>query len=448
MKKFSMPHPLVLLVGGIFLAAAVTWVLPAGEYERRADPVTGKTVVVNGTYHHVEARPVGLLAALVATPKGIESGADVIFFVFLAGGALLVLDRTGALRAAVDGLAGVVGRHETMIIPVFCVIFGFMGAVENMQEEIIALIPVLLFVTRRVGFDALTAAAMSVGAAMVGSAFSPVNPFQVLIAQRLAGIPVGSGGAFRGVMLLLAMTLWTIATMRYAIRTRGERVEMADAPPAAASSGRVRAVMAIAVFSLGLFVWGVWKLGWGFEEMGALFLAMGITAGIVGGLGLTGTAEGFAEGFRSMAYASLLIGFARVISVVLQQGLVMDTIVNGLFTPLAHLPLAASAAGMVLVQGVIHVAVPSVSGQAALTMPVLVPLSDLLGMSRQVTVLAYQIGAGLGEVLTPTNGAMMAVIAAAGVSYGKWMRFALPVVGLLVLGGLAAIYVALAIGLQ
>jgi uncharacterized ion transporter superfamily protein YfcC len=206
--------------------------------------------------------------------------------------------------------------------------------------------------------------------------------------------------------------------------------------------------MVIGVAALALFVWGVVAQGWGFEEMGGLFLALGIVGGLVGGLGATGTAEGFAEGFRSLAYASLLIGFARVISVVLQEGRVMDTIVYGLFTPLVHLPLAVSAAGMVAMQGVLHIAVPSVSGQAALTMPVLVPLSDLLGMSRQVTVLAYQTGAGMCELLTPTNGAMMAVIAAAGVPYDKWFRFAAPVVGLLVLGALAAIYVALAIGLQ
>jgi uncharacterized ion transporter superfamily protein YfcC len=149
-----------------------------------------------------------------------------------------------------------------------------------------------------------------------------------------------------------------------------------------------------------------------------------------------------------MAYASLLIGFARVISEVLKQGLVMDSIVHGLFLPLEHLPVAVSATGMVFVQAAIHVGVPSVSGQAALTMPVLVPLSDLLGMSRQVTVLAYQTGAGMCEVLTPTNGAMMAVIAAAGVPYGKWMRFAAPLVGILVLGALVSIYIAIAIGLQ
>ena len=450
MKKITLPHTLALLFGGIFIAAALTWIIPAGTYERRDDPATHKSVVVSGTFHSVEARPVGLWGALIAIPAGLEdkTGAAIIFFIFLAGGALLVLDRTGALRTAVDALAAGLGRHETLIVVVFCLIFGTMGAVENMQEEIIALIPLLLVVTRRVGFDALTAAAMSVGAAMVGSAFSPVNPFQAVIAMKLAGIPSGAGTRFRTVMLVLALGFWTAATLRRAMRTRSAEREIAEPPPAGASPWRVRAVMVIAVVALSIFIAGVTKWDWGFEEMGALFLALGITCGLVGGLGVNGTADGFAEGFRTMAFAALLVGFARVISVVLEQGRVMDTIVHGLFLPLEHLPLAVSAAGMVVAQGIIHVGVPSVSGQAALTMPVLVPLSDLLGMSRQVTVLAYQTGAGMCELLTPTNGAMMAVIAASGVPYDKWFRFAAPLVAVLVLGALAAIYVALAIGLQ
>ena len=448
MKRLTMPHPLALLVGGIFLAAALTWIIPAGEYDRREDPLTHRSVVVNGTYHAVEAQPVGPLATLVAVPVGIEKGAGVIFFVFLAGGALLVLDRTGVLRSAVDALARGLGHREALIVPVFCLLFGTMGAVENMQEEIIALMPLLLIVSRGVGFDALTAAAMSVGAAMVGAAFSPFNPFQALIAQKLAGLATGSAWPFRMVMLLLALGLWTTATMRHALRTRGAREEKAAAPASTLSRKRAWLVGGIALLSLALFIAGVTRWDWGFEEMGALFFGAGMLAGLVGGLGVTGTAEGFAEGFGQMAYASLLIGFARVISVVLEQGRVMDTIVHGLFTPLAHLPVAASAAGMVAVQGLIHVAVPSVSGQAALTMPVLIPLSDLLGMSRQVTVLAYQTGAGMCELLTPTNGAMMAVIAAAGVPYGKWVRFALPLVAALVLGALLFIALALAINLQ
>jgi uncharacterized ion transporter superfamily protein YfcC len=174
----------------------------------------------------------------------------------------------------------------------------------------------------------------------------------------------------------------------------------------------------------------------------------GVSAGLVSGMGLDGTAKAYAKGFREMAYAALLIGFARAIFVVLDQGRVIDTIVYGLFVPLEGLPPLASALGMVGAQALVHVPVPSVSSQAVLTMPLLVPLSDLLEIPRQVTVLAYQTGAGLADILTPTNGALMAILAAAGVRYDVWLRFAVPLYLTLVALGGVAIAVAMGIGLS
>jgi uncharacterized ion transporter superfamily protein YfcC len=182
--------------------------------------------------------------------------------------------------------------------------------------------------------------------------------------------------------------------------------------------------------------------------MAALFFAMGIVAGLVGGLGVGGTAEAYVAGFRAMAYAALLIGFARAIFVTLQQGRIIDTIVQGFFTPVAHLPLALSAVAMMGVHVLVHVPVPSPSGHAVLTLPILVPLADLLGLSRQVTVLAYQYGGGLCELLTPTNGALLAILAAAGVRYEDWLRFVLPVLAALFALGAGAIGVGVAIGLR
>ncbi|HET9515075.1 MAG TPA: hypothetical protein VFO95_14175, partial [Gemmatimonadales bacterium] len=203
----------------------------------------------------------------------------------------------------------------------------------------------------------------------------------------------------------------------------------------------------LVIAAFGLLAVGLVRLGWGFDELSAVFFAMGLAAGLVAGLGWSGTAEAFVAGFRSMAGAALLIGFARAIYVALDQGRILDTLVHALFTPLEDLPLAASALGMLAAHTLIHVPVPSVSGQAVLTIPILVPVSDLLQLSRQVTVLAYQYGAGLCDVITPTNGALMAVLAAAGVPFDRWLRFALPLWGgLLGLGGIA-IVVAIATGL-
>ena len=445
--RFRLPNALVLMVACVAVAAALSWVLPAGQYQRRDDPATGRSVVVAGTFHTVESNPVGPFAAVVAIPKGLEDAADVVFFVFLIGGAFAVVDRTGALAYGVTWLVRRLAGRAALVIPVTCFAFALGGALDNMHEEIIALIPALLVLTRRLGYDAVTAAAMSVGAAAVGAAFSPINPFQVEIAQKLAQLPLLSGWSYRLVFLALALAIWIGGTMRYAARTRG--TPSSDAAVAHAGAGsREGAVLALVLLTFAVFVYGVTRFGWGFDQMAALFFVMGVAAGLIGRLGIGGTAEAFIDGFRSMTFAALLIGFARAIYVVLQQGRIVDTIVHGLVTPLAGLPVGFSAIGMMTVHTAIHVPVPSVSGQAVLTLPILVPLTDLLGLSRQTTVLAYQYGAGLCDLITPTSGVLMANLAAAGVRYEKWFRFLLPLYAALFLLGMLAIAGATVIGLR
>ncbi|MCY3679370.1 MAG: YfcC family protein [Gemmatimonadetes bacterium] len=453
--RLSVPHPLVLLTACVILAAIASHVLPAGEYERRDDEATGRSVVVAGTYHEVEPAPVSLFDAIVALPRGMADAAEVIFLVFLIGGAFTVVDETGALKRGVTSLIRSLRGEDLLVIPIVSLFFATGGVVENMQEEIIPLIPVLLILTRRLGFKPMVAVAMSAGAAFVGSAFSPINPFQVAIAQQLAELPLASGAAFRIVFLAIALTFWIGMTMRYARRTRGDTVPPADgAAPANdpdSTEGVRPADLGIFTLVLGTFavvVIGMMRWHWGFNELSAAFFIMGVIVGLLSGMKIGGTAEAYVRGFRSMAYAGLLIGFARAIYVVLQDGRVVDTIVHAMFTPLEGLPVLASSLGMVAAQTAIHVPVPSVSGQAVLTMPLLVPLSDLLGMSRQVTVLAYQYGAGLCELLTPTIGALMAILASAGIRYEDWIRHVLPLYLGLVALGMGAIAVALAIGLQ
>ncbi|MDE2804181.1 MAG: YfcC family protein [Gemmatimonadota bacterium] len=450
--RFSVPHPLVLLTACVILAAIASYVLPAGEYERRDDEATGRSVVVAGTYHEVEPSPVSLFDAIVALPRGMADAAEVIFLVFLIGGAFTVVDETGALKRGVTSLIRSLRGRDLLVIPIVSLFFATGGVVENMQEEIIPLIPVLLILTRRLGFKPMVAVAMSAGAAFVGSAFSPINPFQVAIAQQLAELPLMSGAGFRIVFLVIALTFWIGMTMRYARRTRGPGKRGEEGADGAGTTEGVRAadpgIFALVAATFAMVVVGMMFWHWGFNELSAAFFIMGVIVGLLSGMKIGGTAEAYVRGFRSMAYAGLLIGFARAIFVVLQDGRVVDTIVHAMFTPLEGLPVLASTFGMAAAQAVIHVPVPSMSGQAVLTMPLLVPLSDLLGMSRQVTVLAYQYGAGLCELLTPTNGALMAILASAGIRYEDWIRHAFPLYLGLVALGLGAIAIALAIGLQ
>ena len=448
MRRLVLPHPLTLLTCCVLLAAVLSHVLPAGRYERRDDPVTGRSVVVAGTYHAVAAAPLGFMQTLVTIPKGLIDAASVVFFVFLVGGAFSVVDQTGALRQAVGALARSLGHNELLVIPLVSLLFATAGALENMQEEIIALVPVLLLLCRRMRFPPLTAVAMSVGSAAVGAAFSPINPFQVGIAQKLAGLPLVSGAGFRMVFLMIAVAGWTAGTMRHAVRHRVEAAAGAESEPHEPLDVRRISVIGIVLAGFAVFIFGVMRLDWDFDQMAALFLLVGVLAGLVGGLGVSGTADGFVEGFRSMAFAAMLIGFARAVFVALDQGQIIDTIVHALVTPLAAMPVSLAATGMIALHTIIHVPVPSVSGQAVLTMPVLVPLSDLLGLSRQVTVLAYQVGAGLCELLTPTNGALMAIVVAARVRYDEWLRFAMPLyLGMLGIG-VAAVIAGIATGLR
>lgn len=438
--RIRFPDPLVLLTCCIILAAVLSWLLPAGQFDRGADPSTGRQVVVAGSYHPVEPNPLGPFDALLAVPHGLIDAASVVFFVFLIGGALTVVDETGALSHGAEYLVTTLGTRSALVIPIVSIAFATAGALENMGEEVIALVPVLLLVTRRLGYDATTAVAISIGASAVGATFSPVNPFQAQIAQKVGGVALLSGSPYRLMMLTVAVTIWIAGTWRHAHRTRREPDRSTIVTRT--MTRRHLIVLAIVVAAFAAFVYGVIRLGWDFDQMAALFFGMGILAGFAGGLNAKGTAAGFTKGFASMAYAAMLIGFARGIFMAMDQGRIIDTIVRTLVVPLQHLPVALCAVGMMAAQALIHVPVSSVSGQAVLTMPLMVPVSDLIGLSRQVTVLAYEGGAGLTELVTPTNGALVAVTAAAGLAFGDWLSFALRMFALLFV--VTAVFVAIA----
>jgi uncharacterized ion transporter superfamily protein YfcC len=447
MRRFVFPHALVLLVAFGLLAALASYIVPAGEYQRRDDPVTGRKVVVSGTYQQVPAQPVSPFDAVVAIPRGAADAAAVIFFVFLVGGAFAVVEKTGALTGAVNWLVHRLERREALVIPIACLIFGAGGALMQMSEELLAFIPVLLLLTRRLGYNAIVAVAISMGAATIAAAFSPIDPFMVGIAQQVAGLPLLSGAGFRLIFLAIAMAFWIVATMRYAQRTK-------TTPEVVATDGdvhidtRLALVLFLVLATFVVFVIGVMRYGWGFDQLAGLFFIMGVLAGLLGGLRFNGTAEAFVEGFRTMAFAGLLIGFARAIYLILEQGRIVDTLVHAMFLPIEGLPPALSAIAMMFGHALLHIPVPSSSGHAVLTMPILVPVADLIGLSRQVTVLAYQYGIGIIDAAIPTNGALMAMLAAMGVPYGDWVKFFAPRFVALMLVGIVAVVIAIAIGLQ
>ncbi len=430
------PHPFLLLLYGVIVATLMTWVIPAGEFERTLDLETGTAVVVAGTYHAVEAAPVGLMAALVAVPRGIMEGADVIAVILLVGGAFALLEQTGALSRLVSSLI-YRAYHPTVVITGVSIAFSVLGAIEYMHEEIIALVPVVVMLSRRLGYGSITALAMSIGAAVVGAAFGPTNPFAAGIALHYAGLPPLSSAGLRLVTLVAGTAAWIWWTVRQAPKDNIKP----DIPSSGTQQATVRDVMLLGLVLVPFvpYVYGVLRLDWGFDELSALFLVTGFAVGMVAGLNVGETMVQFIKGMETMLGAALLIGISRAISIVLIDAHVLDTVVYALAAPLDDLPTYIAAALMVPIQALLHVLLPSTSGQAVLTIPVFAPVADLLGMPRDAAVMAFQTGAVLTDVLSPTTGPFLAMLLAARVPFERWLRFAIPGMALVSLVGFAAI---------
>ena len=443
-------EPLLLLLGLIAFACASTWVLPAGRYERVRQEETGRTLVVPGSYHAVVATPVGAWEGLKAITRGLVDAAAVVVYVLLAGAALTVVELTGAMGRLVDRIAWTTRRRPVLIVPAVSVLFAAGGATYGMYDEVIAFLPALCLLTQRARFDALTAVAMSIGTASVAGTFSPIETFKLGIAQPLAEVPLFSGGVFRACVFVPAIVGWVGFVSWHASRVRRARLlaageaAAADPEPPAPLTRRDFVVLAMLNGTMGLLVLGAARLGWGLVDFSTAMLGMGLAAGLAGGLGPAGTARGLAEGFRRMAYAAVLVGVARAVLLVLQDGQVLDTLAYTLFSPLSALSREMSAVAMLFAQSLLAVPIPSDSGRAMVTMPIVVPLSDLLQLPRQATVVAYQYGSLAASLMTPTAGSFLAMLAIANVSFGRWFRFMLPAfAGLLLIGA-----VAIAIGVR
>jgi uncharacterized ion transporter superfamily protein YfcC len=398
----------------------------------------------------VAQHPVGPWGTLISIPQGLVEAGEVVFFVLLAGGALTVVEGTGAFGNLLNHLMARFGDQPLLVLGLASILFLVGGASNNMYEEILAFLPLLCALTRRLGLGHEMALAISVGTASVAAVFSPFNTFTLGISQPMAELPLFSGFAFRSVVFVLAIGIWGAYLAWYARRFRTVPAQVDEASPAHVSKWKQSDIWVLVAMNAGMaaMILGGVFLQWELRQFSAIFVLMGLVAGLVGGLGWRGTSEQFAEGFRRMALAAALVGFARAISVVLSSGLILDTIANALFSPLRHLSLSLSAVTMVVSESVLAFPMPSDSGRAVMSLPVILPLADLLGLSRQMAVVAYQYSGLVSSLITPTTGALLAMLAVAGVSYGRWLRFmAVPFVLLFALA-LAAIVVGVRLGVQ
>ncbi len=439
MNKF--PNAFVIILSAILFAWILTFIIPTGNYQRKLDTVNNQTIVVPNSYEQKEAPNLSAFNALLAIPKGIAGRADLIVLILLLGGCFYLIEKTGALNQGLNQLITLLKGKEIFALTIITLLFLTAGFTIALQEEIIAMTPVLLLFGRTLGYNPSTIITASYGSAVVGAAFSPFNPFGVLIAQKEAELELLSGTAYRLVFLLIAAVVWTLYIVRYASKNRVEKSKLELDIEGLTSRNKI--ILALLALTFGVVTYGLIALNWGFNEMSACFFGLALLCGFVANFGLNKTTEIYVDGFKEMIFACVIIGLANSISIILSEGFIVDTIVYGLFSPLQNVPPYTSAVLMMISQSVLHFPIPSYSGQAILTMPILTPLADLIGLSRQVCVLAYQYGAIMMDVIVPTNGALMAVLALAGIKYNNWIKFIIKPT-LLILG-IAAIAILIAV---
>ncbi len=443
--KFEFPHPLAILLIFIALAAVLTHIIPAGQYDRVTDETTGREIVVANSYQEIEANPIGVFETILKVPEGLIFGADIVVLILIIGGAFVVVDKTGAFTDGINTLVTKFEHTQDRVIIVVGITFATVGLLNNTFEEIIAMVPFLIMMGKRIGYTKTGVLAISAGSAIIGAAFSPMNPFAVLLAQKIAEVQPFSGTLFRMIVFAIVLSFWIYWVIK---KGKSDEITEIEIPEKDFRLPlRSALILILVAVTFAVMVYGILAWDWDYNQMSALFFVMGIVCGIIGKLGMNGTSRAYAKGFQELAFAAVVVGLARSIFLVLDEGRIIDSIVYGLFNPLKDLPLAVSAVGMTISQALLHIPVASNSGQAVLTMPLLTPLSDLIGMSRQVMILCYQYGAAMMDMISPTNGALLAMITAAGVSFKEWFSFCIKPF-LIIMGiSLVAIFTAIFIGL-
>lgn len=455
-RGFQIPHTLVLMVMMMIAALILTWILPAGSFEMRPNEA-GRMMVVPGTYEVAEDAPTLMpWHLLTVIPRAMASAADVIFFVFLIGGVLGVVRSTGAIEAAIGGMLVHFRERLALLVLASMFVFGTFSAAFGMAAEYIAFVGILVALCAALRLDAMTAVGMMVVGYGVGYGVSFMNPFTVMIAQDVAELTPLSGWWYR---LAIAVPIFAIGfhhVYSYARKVRNDPSKslVADVPTAQAPPPEEYPPMTwprrLVLLSLGAtivgLILGVTLQGWWLTELAAVFLALAVASIVFARLRLDDAAESFIAGAAQLTATALLVGFARSISLILEDGQVLHTVVYALATPLEQVRAEFSAVGMLFIQTLFNLFVPSGSGQAFATVPIMAPIGDLVGVSRQVTVLAYQFGDGFSNMIVPTNAVLMGILGLAGIPYARWFRFVFPLMIKLTLAAAIALIVAVWIG--
>jgi len=434
-KRKKELNPFVLMFFVIAIVTILTYILPAGQYERIE--VDGRSVVDPASFEYVPASPVGLLEMFNSIHEGMIEAAPIIMYLFLFAGALGIMKATGVINSLVMFVSNRYGSKEIIFVPLLVLIFAVLGTFIGAAEDMLIFIGIIVPVAIKMGFDAITGfSIVMLGTLSTGFISGITNPYNVGVAQSIAELPIYSGMGLRIALFIVFFLISIIYILRYARKVKrdpavGEygkysnEVEIEMDGDHKLSKSQIISLLILGLSFIGL-VYGVIQLDWYIGEIAGLFLLGGVLIGVIGRLSVNEIADGFISGARDVVAAALIIGFAYTISVVLTSGGLIDTILYYAQSILGGLPSMINAVGMFILQLIINFFVPSGSGQAAMTMPIMAPLADIVEVTRQTAVLAFQLGDGVANLLFPTSIVLLPGLALAGIPFIKWVKWILP----------------------
>lgn len=432
---FKMPHTYVILMGILVLTVLLTYLIPAGEYNRVLDQATGRMVVIPGSFHFTEGKQTGFFGIFLALQKGYVSAAGILFLIIFAYGYVYLMIDNGALYGLINALVRRLGKQTSLLIPGSMLLFGFLGSSMGIFEETYGLVPVFVSIAITLGYDAMVGGAIVYVGVATGFAAATTNPFSVGIAQSLAEEPIVKGLIYRAVIFIVFQALSIIYVMWYAARIKRDPtksvlygIKMENLPverteDEALTPKRIF-ILGLFIFTIALLLFGTVKWGWYINEIAAMFLMMMIVTGLVGGYGPKRICETFIKSTQSIVPSFLIVGFTRGILTVMQEAKISDTVVWYLVHFLNGHSKSYSAIGMLVIQNIINFFITGSSSQATITMPIMVPVADLVGLSRQTATLAYTFGDGFSDLFWPTACALGCGLI--GVPINRWYRFISP----------------------
>ena len=423
------------MIALVVLSALLTYIVPAGAFDREV--VDGRSLVVAGTYQSTEANPTTFMSLIQSIYNGMLDASDIAWFIFVVGGAFGIVTKSGAIAAALNKLIRRYEGKETVLIIIIMTAFFIGGMSYGMGEEIIPLVAILVPISIKMGFDPIVGVSMPIVGLYSGYSAGALNPFNTGVAQSICDLPLFSGIGLRIVLGLGALIIAIHHTIRHGkkFKASGVRVNLNELPENMQMvedrefNTKDKLILGTLVLTIAVLVFGIIKYEWYLAEMAGLFFLMGIVIGLIYFKGdFNATINEFMIGCRDIATAVILVCIGRAILIVLQDGNILDTIVYATSIPLEKFPKIIAAWGMYISQGIVNFLIPSSSGQAVVVMPIMSSLADVLDITRQTAVLAFQSGDGFWNMITPVHPILMASLGLAGVSFKKWFKFSLSLV--------------------